>query len=230
MTCRVLILISGAFASFHRTFIASVSVITYFRVCRNKRIDTGRYDWKLLLPIAIASFATTGLGWKSYGAVKYWCDLKTDNLGMSICSVSITLSVLFICLFCYLKTIFAIRSVKRKQSLFNNDVIYKNIPHFNEIEIKVTKKIFGYVLVFILQWIPTVPYELWQVYSDPPAWIFCMVAVGLNMGGIGNAIFYVINEGWNRCGNNSNNSSVGKSTDKINISSEVDKQFIDVIF
>ncbi|CAG8489167.1 13838_t:CDS:2 [Racocetra persica] len=193
ITCRGIVFAAGAFTIFHRTFVASVSVVTYLRVCWNKHVDTGRYDWKLLLPISIPSIVMFALGW--------------DAL------------VLFICLFCYLKIIFTIHVVKKQQSTISNYTVNKKITTLNEIEIKVIKKILGYVLVFILQWFPTVPYELWQLHGEPPTWSYCMVAVGLNMGGIGNAIFYVINEGWN-CNAIKNEISSGKSTDDIESNSD----------
>ncbi|CAG8570711.1 19863_t:CDS:2 [Cetraspora pellucida] len=75
----------------------------------------------------------------------------------------------------------------------------KSLEHsISDVELRVTVKVLGYVLVFILQWIPTIPYEIYQIYGNAPTWMYCMVAASINMGGIGNAIFYIINEGLSR--------------------------------
>ncbi|CAG8709557.1 9367_t:CDS:2, partial [Scutellospora calospora] len=69
--CKITSAFSTGFTLFHRQVIAGISIITYLRVCRQKNCDTGRYDWKLFLPVLIISVVISVLALDSYGPVIY---------------------------------------------------------------------------------------------------------------------------------------------------------------
>ncbi|CAG8762050.1 1718_t:CDS:2, partial [Dentiscutata heterogama] len=108
LTCKVYATMSTSFTLFHRLIIA---------ICRQKICNTGRYDWKLFLPVAIISLIIGVMAFDTYGPVIYWCAAKPDTVAIPISSIFMTLLVLSICMFCYIQTIQAIRAIKRQQSL-----------------------------------------------------------------------------------------------------------------
>ncbi|CAG8620675.1 27373_t:CDS:2 [Gigaspora margarita] len=84
-----------------------------------------------------------------------------------ISSTLMTITVLSTCSFCYIQTIREIRSIKKQQATITTS---QNITIFpvTDVELRVSVKVLGYILVFIVQW------------------------------PIGNLIFFIINEGWSR--------------------------------
>ncbi|CAG8533611.1 9944_t:CDS:2 [Funneliformis mosseae] len=65
-----------------------------------------------------------------------------------------------------------------------------------KIEPIVVRKIIGYVLIFMLQWTPPMIYVVGQIIDYDPLWVYLITDASVNMGGIGNMIQFIINEGW----------------------------------
>nr|CAG8536021.1 13771_t:CDS:2 [Entrophospora candida] len=129
-----------------------------------KNPSLGRYDWKLLLTVLIISLAIAATG------------------GNAISTTIILVLALLISSFCYGCIIYKINSID--QRLLNGQ---RQIT----IRAHVSKKIAGYILIFILQWIPTLPRYLYKIYSpDAPTWLFILIIISVNTGGIGNACLY----------------------------------------
>ncbi|CAG8585150.1 17283_t:CDS:2, partial [Dentiscutata heterogama] len=186
--CIQVAFVQAAITFYHRLVIACISINTYFRVCREKNFNIGRYDWKIFIPTGIISGVVSFLGLKNYGRDKYWCAVKSDrskNFFIPFTSTLITLLVLSMCLFCYIKTIRAIRLVKEQQEavISSNGVIGNNNSSVSPIE-EVERKT------------PSIPYNMYQFLGNAKPWAYCLVIASVNLGGVGNAIFYVINEGW----------------------------------
>ncbi|RIB02433.1 hypothetical protein C2G38_878408 [Gigaspora rosea] len=224
--CKSNAAITVAFTIFHRLVIAGISVITYLRVCRQKVCNTGRYDWKLFLPIAIISTTLSLLSLPTYGTNVYWCGAKPDTATVPIFSIFMTLFVLFICLFCYIQTIRVIRAIKNNQLLIENRCVVARTSTLklpiDEVEIKVTTKVLGYILVYMIQWLPDIPYDIYSLVGHAEPWAYCLVIVAVHMGSIGNAIFYVINEGMSRHGSSNSSSSYEQVTLKDTSNSKND--------
>ncbi|CAG8678641.1 8376_t:CDS:2 [Gigaspora margarita] len=205
--CKSNAAISVAFTIFHRLVIA---------VCRQIVCNTGRYDWKLFLPIAIISTILSLLSIPTYGTNIYWCAAKPDTAMVPIFSILMTFLVLFICLFCYIQTIRVIRAIKNKQLSIENRGVVARISTLkspiDEVEIKVTTKVLGYILVYMVQWLPDIPYDIYSLIGRAEPWVYCLVIVAVHMGSIGNAIFYVINEGTSRYGSSNSSSSYEQVT------------------
>ncbi|CAG8807034.1 32829_t:CDS:2, partial [Racocetra persica] len=64
------------------------------------------------------------------------------------------------------------------------------------VEPIVVRKIIGYVLIFIIQWTPSMIYVFGQIINYDEMWIYLVTDATVNLGGIGNMIQYIINEGW----------------------------------
>ncbi|CAG8774172.1 19300_t:CDS:2, partial [Gigaspora margarita] len=76
-----------------------------------------------------------------------------------------------------------------------------------KIEPIVVRKIIGYVLIFVIQWTPSMIYVFCQTIGYDEIWIYLVTDATINFGGIGNMIQYIINEGWrNNPDDNINNS------------------------
>ncbi|CAG8548342.1 10950_t:CDS:2 [Dentiscutata heterogama] len=196
--CKSVAAISVAFTLFHRQIIAGISIITYLRVCRQKICDTGRYDWKLFLPTSIISIIISVMSIPTYGSNIYWCAAKADTIMVPIFSIFLTFFVLFICLFCYVQTIRSIRDIKKQQSsIVENRARNSTFKSpIDEVEIKVSVKVLGYILVYMIQWIPAIPYDIYSLLGRAKPWVYCMVTVAVNMG-----------VSWTRYGNSTNASS-----------------------
>ncbi|KAF0399785.1 putative g-protein coupled receptor 21 [Gigaspora margarita] len=185
-TCKRYATVTVAFTLFHRLIIASISIITYLRVCRNKVCDTSRYDWKLFLPVAVLSIFTTVSAYDTYGPVIYWCATLPNTIAIPISSIC--------------------SGVVGNKSTTHSPI--------DSVEIKVSKKVMGYILVFILQWVPAIPYDICQFFGHAGTWVYCTVIISINIEPIGNAIFYVMNEGWSRYSSEINTSAYDSVNDK----------------
>ncbi|CAG8750574.1 26084_t:CDS:2 [Dentiscutata erythropus] len=190
-TCKALTAFIIAFTIFYRLVIAGISLITYFR---QKICDTGKCDWKLFLPSALIASLLAVSASQTYGSGVYWCAAVPNTIMIPLFSIVVTLLVLAICLFCYAHTIRTIRVIKNQQSIFDESQCTSKYS-LNDIEVKVSIKILGYVLVYMIQWIPAISYDIYQYYGNARPWVYCMVMISFNMGPIGNTIFFIINEG-----------------------------------
>ncbi|CAG8573042.1 32393_t:CDS:2 [Gigaspora margarita] len=65
-----------------------------------------------------------------------------------------------------------------------------------KIEPIVVRKIIGYVLIFIIQWTPSMIYVFCQTINYDEMWIYLVTDITIHFGGIGNMMQYIINEGW----------------------------------
>ncbi|CAG8556179.1 10037_t:CDS:2 [Ambispora leptoticha] len=196
-----------AILSFINQFLfLGISLVTYLRICQHKTIDLGRFDYKLIsFSLFIAGFIIVIVSRDGYGAQKYWCAQKAHaKISLIIPLVEISL-VALISLFCYVETL---RTLLRNRKELNRGTSSNaQRQRYAQIEERVTRKIITYVLFFNLQWLPIVVYAgaalLQPMGID--TWVYLVGVIGLSFGGIGNAIAYVLNEGWdpNRQGSTS---------------------------
>ncbi|CAG8793429.1 36352_t:CDS:2, partial [Racocetra persica] len=94
-----------------------------------------------------------------------------------------------------------IRTIKRQQSqiIENRGVTGKRVTlrmPIDSVELKVSIKVLGYILVFILQWIPAIPYDIYQFNGRAAPWVYCMVIASVNSG-----------VSWSRYGSSNSSSS-----------------------
>ncbi|CAG8753286.1 29620_t:CDS:2 [Gigaspora margarita] len=67
---------------------------------------------------------------------------------------------------------------------------------FSRLDLIVAKKIIGYILIFIIEWTPSMIYFIAQMLQYDNMWIYTVAVVAINFGGVGNAIIYIIYENW----------------------------------
>ncbi|RHZ83960.1 hypothetical protein Glove_86g79 [Diversispora epigaea] len=202
--CSVVAGLNVAVFSFIRFMVAGIAISTYLRVCRSVYFDYGTYDWKIWLIAGVTSTLLACSGYKNYGPAKYWCASIISSKYVPIFSSILSISVIGTCSFCYYNTIMKIRYVRKDTPEISNSGINCSSVEKNErIEARVTRKVAGYILVFIIQWIPSIPYEVSTILNYGEIWTFLLIVASINLGGVGNAIFYVINEGWTSKGEDS---------------------------
>ncbi|CAG8613567.1 8701_t:CDS:2, partial [Ambispora gerdemannii] len=174
-----------------------ISIITYLRVCQHKSIELGRFDYKLLLfSCCFTTITLTIVSRDGYGAQKYWCANKFNarlSLIMPIVEISF---VAMVALFCYVAILRAL--VRNRRELKKGTLSASQSHMMNRIEERVTRKIIAYVLFFNFQWLPIVVYALAALIeqAETETWVYYVGVIGLSFGGIGNALAYIMNEGW----------------------------------
>ncbi|CAG8753379.1 3102_t:CDS:2, partial [Acaulospora morrowiae] len=212
-TCGVLGAFNYLFISLNLTLYSAISITTYLRVCREIYIDFGKYDYKLWLMVLLFS----GI-FQSIVDQKYWCSTKYDSSTLLDAARNNVyrpresnnhnsrnsnfygrgLRNFFRCNFNFnIRGIVNIRKFRKSISTNNQRRRRSEISRRrSELEKRALNKVLSYLLVFIIQWLPVQIYALTNVFQVHSAWLYIICVVGIHSGGTGNAITYVMNEGW----------------------------------
>jgi hypothetical protein len=86
--------------------------------------------------------------------------------------------------------------VKEQNQQSTQTRLTKSQQRANELQIKTTKKILSYVLVYLLQWFPTFPYTASSVFGYSGMWIYYCVVFGPSFASTMNFITLIVNEGF----------------------------------
>ncbi|GBC25733.2 uncharacterized protein OCT59_020109 [Rhizophagus irregularis] len=182
------------FVSFNVLLVGAISIITWLRVVQEYYFELGKYDYKIWFPIVILSLIFPLSTLNAYGPTKYNCGVKPEASAiMKIFFILIVLTLATI-LFCYIHILTKIRRVKEENSSVsssNNSWMY-----LNNIEKKTLKKVLTYILVFILQYVPVLIYNMCRLLKIQNFIIGVIVSSAISLGGIGNVIQYICNEGF----------------------------------
>ncbi|KAG9287398.1 hypothetical protein G9A89_023770 [Geosiphon pyriformis] len=177
-----------------------IAVSTYLKVNRRIIVDFGRYDYKLFSLIILLTMSTVlpGIFKDGFGQQNlYWCALKAQhNFIYTSFVIGTMLSVVIVTSFCFLQ-IFLVLARRRCDSLdtlVDNNIQANTMSHYHGFEDKVTRKIASYVLVFMLQWVPVLVFLVTNILQKTSTWTLITVIVGINLGGIGNSLAYIMNE------------------------------------
>ncbi|CAG8603201.1 10209_t:CDS:2 [Gigaspora margarita] len=191
--CQLIGGITFFLVSCNMLLVGSLAMLTFLRICRRLCIDLGRCDYKLFAFVISLSFVLTMVGIPSFGASKYWCFTNQINHIIPYTTLALNFSILVIIVFCYAMTLREINSIQfRKDHKCKFDTGTKH----KKIEPIVVRKIIGYVLIFVIQWTPAMIYVFCQTIGYDQMWIYLVTEATVNLGGIGNMIQYIINEGW----------------------------------
>ncbi|CAB4403784.1 unnamed protein product [Rhizophagus irregularis] len=139
----------------------------------------------------------------NHGGRKYWCAGKPGQVrSPMILFVMITSSLLIVC-FCYMNILVRIINIQNpsisalsKDSANENGIGNDVLEQRAEIERRAAKKILSYVVIFIMQWVPVQISAAARFFLNDHTWVYLVTSIGRSFGGIGNAIQYVLNEGW----------------------------------
>ncbi|KAI8894737.1 hypothetical protein BC833DRAFT_623679 [Globomyces pollinis-pini] len=214
-SCRI----GALFFSFgplsHYIMVAVYSTILYFQIGLTRTVNTGKYDWKLLLVVFGGAIACSFAIYNDYGASRYWCFCKNGSVSSPIMLVYFffeTVMFITIVVFYYL-TMTALRKledVHRSRGAgkstafgmsttgkFNREEAVNQLKSIQNIENIMSKKMMGYITNFFIQWCPVVVYIASGIFNYYPDWVYVICNIGLNSGGWLNLITYIKNEGWN---------------------------------
>ncbi|PKY45747.1 hypothetical protein RhiirA4_460405 [Rhizophagus irregularis] len=209
------------FVSFNILLVGAISITTWLRVVQEYYFELGKYDYKIWFPIVILSLIFPLSTLNAYGPTKYNCGAKPEASAiMKIFFILIVLTLATI-LFCYIHILTTIRRVKEENSSVsssNNSWMY-----LNNIEKKTLKKVLTYILVFILQYVPVLIYNMFRLLKIQNFIIGVIVSSVICLGGIGNVIQYICNEGF-RYQSSSVTCSDYKSETKAEADEAVDEQ------
>ncbi|RIB20282.1 hypothetical protein C2G38_2081284 [Gigaspora rosea] len=206
--CSILSVLYFFFITINLALYGTVSMTTYLRVCRQFYFDLGKFDYKLWLVIIAIAAVFQLIAGPYYGARKYWCAAQANNIIIPIVCFTLISLIFLLVIFCYisiLKTLLghAMEFQIDKNNIDEKDVKLKNNNPGSELartrsslEKRVSNKIISYVLVFILQWTPVQIFCAAKFFDIDSTWIYVVCVIGINFGGLGNAIQYILNEGW----------------------------------
>ncbi|GES97461.1 hypothetical protein GLOIN_2v1717715 [Rhizophagus clarus] len=201
--CKTMSILNWAFITINLSFYSVIALMTYLRICHEKYCDCGRYEWKVWIIVFATSLILQLMNFPNHGARKYWCAGRTGQVRSPLILFAvITVSLLIIC-FCYMSIYLKIINVQNrpittlsKDSDNENGIGNEVLEQRAEIERRAAKKIMSYVLVFIIQWVPLQISGAARFFLNDDTWVYMIASIGRSFGGIGNAIQYIINEGW----------------------------------
>ncbi|GBB96333.1 hypothetical protein RclHR1_02730005 [Rhizophagus clarus] len=223
------------FVSLNLSLYGVISIMTYIRVCREIFFDTGKYDYKLWTIIFLIILALQILAGPFYGPGKYWCIGKAKTIVLSVTNFTLCFILLLVTLICYILIYQTIEATfaegeeidnnddenndNRDNRNNNNDIDYTTISQAKYVmEKKASVKIASYILVFFIQWTPVQVSNIGSWCNIDEPWVYVVAVIGVNLGGIGNAIQYVINERKICC------PSQYKSSSSVNIKTKLDEE------
>ncbi|CAG8489157.1 12873_t:CDS:2 [Ambispora leptoticha] len=162
------------------TLVGVIALSTYLRVCRRIVFDFGPFDRNLFYIVLGFPFVLTLGSIPSFGPSIYWCYTNKSNHIVSIITLILNFTVIALNIFCYY---FTLREI--------------NISGKGFVNVNLNQNKTCYILMFIIQWTPAMPYVIASVViTSPPVALYLLCDIAINLGGIGNGIQYVLNEGW----------------------------------
>ncbi|CAG8521544.1 3775_t:CDS:10, partial [Ambispora gerdemannii] len=185
-----------------------VAISTYLRVCRRIQFDYGKYDYKLFLIVFVLATMITSLQAIKglYGAERWWCAGKNGSNAVQVMGFITQGLIIGLIGFSYFR-ILVLLAHHRPQ-------LRERLDHdsFCNLKSRVTRNIARYILLFLLQWLPICIYAIAHVNGNEEAWTYVVVVIGVNFGGITNAIQYIINEGFSHKTDSSNSRNLSNNT------------------
>ncbi|XP_057308891.1 uncharacterized protein LOC130647151 [Hydractinia symbiolongicarpus] len=162
-------------------------VLIYFR----KKLEFGKYDWKLLLWMFGTPFLAgmIALGTGSMGPNGTFCyfdGVKGEYANLFFTTVPLLL-ILTVNIIMYILTWYRIQKEEPKFK----DVSGKD-AHVVRASHRAAKTMSLFVAAFFIQWWAMALYGVWQLVADVPQALFQFVTTFSNIGGILNGIVYVI--------------------------------------
>ncbi|RGB28584.1 hypothetical protein C1646_767627 [Rhizophagus diaphanus] len=205
------------FVSFNILLVGAISITTWLRVVQEYYFELGRYDYKIWFPIVILSLIFPLSTLKVYGSTKYNCATKPEASALMKIFFILIVLIFTTIVFCYVHILTTIRRVKEENSSVSSSD--NSWTYFNNIEKKTLKKVLTYILIFILQYVPVLIYNMFRILKIQNFIIGVIVSSAISLGGVGNVIQYICNEGFRY-----QSSSVTCSNYKSETKSEADDE------
>ncbi|RIA94215.1 hypothetical protein C1645_760663 [Glomus cerebriforme] len=191
--CEVVGFFMTFFVLLNILLVGVISFTTWLRVVKEYYFKFGRFDYKIWLPITLISLVFPLITMHNYGTQEYWCGTRPHTIMLIISPVIIIITLITI-IFCYIQVLQTIRVLKDDNSSVTNS--YNNYSaQCIEIEKKTFKKVLTYILVFIFQYIPILIYSILKFLKISNIILLALTPSVISIGGIGNVIQYIRNEG-----------------------------------
>ncbi|CAG8772253.1 33374_t:CDS:2, partial [Racocetra persica] len=87
-----------------------------------------------------------------------------------------------------------LREINSRQSLIREYDQTAPKLRLSRVELIATRKIIGYILIYLIQWTPVLIYVVGETVHYNTLWINVIAIATINFGGIGNMTTYMINE------------------------------------
>nr|CAG8446583.1 15907_t:CDS:2 [Entrophospora candida]CAG8449260.1 139_t:CDS:2 [Entrophospora candida] len=192
-------IISGGFFFVTVTNIFMVGVIALMSwLVGIQQPNYGKFDYRLFIVPIGSAICSTIVARPTFRSDEFWCYTSDEFTTIPKLLLAIDFIVLVLTLFCYVSIIVRINSAE-----LNNT---------NRSFLIASRKIVGYLTMYIIQWTPLMSYVIADILDQEYASVFFISINFIAFGGILNMIQYVINEGWVN-ENKSGPSSLSSSTE-----------------
>ncbi|RGB37080.1 hypothetical protein C1646_757322 [Rhizophagus diaphanus] len=190
LLCEILGIFFTIFILLNILLVAAISIVTWLRVVQERYLALGKYDYKIWLPIIFISLIIPLSSVNAYGSRNYSCGTKVGYNNVAMLVIVLIFTTLTTIMFCYAHVMKVIRNVKD-----DNSSITDSFNKLTDIERRTFKKVLTYILVFILQYIPIIIYDICIFLKVRHLVFDAIIPAVISIGGIGNVIQYLYNEG-----------------------------------
>ncbi|RIA87092.1 hypothetical protein C1645_878242 [Glomus cerebriforme] len=201
--CKILSATNWGFITINLCFYGVIATITYLRICQEIYFDYGKYDYKIWAIVIAISLPLQLINIRNHGARRFWCSGKSGQITGPIILFSLISVVLVIICFCYVNVLNKIWHTRKRSKTTSpsnrseNGIESTILEKRAEIERRAARKIMSYILIFAIQWVPLgISLAARFLKSNDGTWVYFLASLGRSFGGIGNAIQFIINEGW----------------------------------
>ncbi|RIA83303.1 hypothetical protein C1645_786387 [Glomus cerebriforme] len=189
---------SPSFLTLNLLSVMSFTYLMYLKICKN--IDSnekiGKWDWKVWKFLFLVSWVATIFGLNRYEPQSLWCTNQPEGIIIHLANIMFIISILIPTLIFYFK----LKNINMDQM----SIVEKYVP----IHPHIIRNAASYLIVFFLQWICVLIYNLTMLYEIndklTKTYLKALLILGVNFGGFGNAIVYIINEYRTNINDNSN--------------------------
>ncbi|CAB4397172.1 unnamed protein product [Rhizophagus irregularis] len=200
--CEILGFLIVFFVLLNIILVGAISIVTWLRVVREYYFEFGKYDYKIWLPIIFISLIIPLSTLNAYGSRGYSCGTKIGSDLVGIVVFVLIVVTLLTIIFCYVHVLKTIRDI---QGHIPNSSI--EAVRNSNVERRTFKKVLTYILVFILQYIPILIYNISMILRARHIIFDALSPAVICIGGIANVFQYLRNEGLKFSHTSSNNSS-----------------------
>ncbi|GES88104.1 hypothetical protein GLOIN_2v1783713 [Rhizophagus clarus] len=193
LLCKIFGLFFTVFVLLNILLVGAMSIVSWLRVVPKYRLELGKYDYKIWFPIILISLIIPLSSVNAYGLRNYSCGTKIGYNTIAIVVLSLIFITLLTIVFCYAQIIITIRNIKEDNGSIPN--LQNNLAQLTSIEKRTFKKVLTYILVFILQYIPIMIYNVCMFLKIRNIILDALSPAVISFGGIGNVIQYLYNEG-----------------------------------
>jgi hypothetical protein len=199
--CRLLGAGLSFFAGANMMVTALITVLAFFSVCKDKKIDIGKYDWKLIVTIVFTMVIIIAVSFPSFGPDGIWCfcSIEGENpILLYFATYFPSAMFLALCLFSIYIMVYLRRNenelIEKKDHIMNFQKVRKE---YKMLQVRMLRKQMVYVLFYVIQWGPVLPYMIRRTTSFIPEeslFVVLTLSISMNLGGVLNLIGLVINE------------------------------------